>query len=194
MRTVSVFDFDGTLTHKDTMIEFVKFTRGPLSLYFGLIVLAPLIALMKLRLYPNYRLKEIFFSLFFKGEQYNTFKAWGERFAARVNEFTNQDTIQILSEHCKNGGTIYVVTASITEWVIPWCRQHGIKNVLGTTIEVKNNKLTGKFLSKNCYGIEKVRRLLAVEPNREEYFLYAFGDSRGDREMINFADKGVYIK
>jgi phosphoserine phosphatase len=44
------------------------------------------------------------------------------------------------------------------------------------------------FISKNCYGQEKVNRLLEVEPDRKNYYLYAYGDSRGDREMLAFAD------
>ena len=56
-----------------------------------------------------------------------------------------------------------------------------------------NGNLTGRFLSKNCYGPEKVNRLLRVKPERDAYVLYAYGDSRGDKEMIEFADKGQYI-
>ena len=54
--------------------------------------------------------------------------------------------------------------------------------------------MTGNFLSRNCYGEEKVRRLLELEPNRNSYILYAYGDSKGDKELIEFADKGWYNK
>ena len=61
-------------------------------------------------------------------------------------------------------------------------------------IRNKNRKLTGNFSSKNCYGQEKVNRLLEKEPDRTNYILYAYGDSAGDKEIIEFADYGYYIK
>ena len=85
-----------------------------------------------------------------------------------------------------------MVSASIDEWVRPFCKTLGVKDVLCTEIEVnKNGIITGRFLNNNCYGQEKVNRLLQVEPEREAYFLYAYGDSRGDKEMLGFADKGT---
>lgn len=49
-----------------------------------------------------------------------------------------------------------------------------------------NGILTGRFLSANCYGQEKVNRLLEKEPERDSYILYAYGDSRRDRELLAF--------
>jgi phosphoserine phosphatase len=64
--------------------------------------------------------------------------------------------------------------------------------VLGTQIEVIDGKLTGRFLSKNCYGQEKVNRILSLYPNRQDYHLTAYGDSRGDKEMLAFADESYF--
>jgi phosphoserine phosphatase len=64
--------------------------------------------------------------------------------------------------------------------------------VLGTQIEVADGSLTGRFLTKNCYGQEKVKRLLEQYPDRREYHLTAYGDSRGDKEMLAFADESYY--
>lgn len=66
--------------------------------------------------------------------------------------------------------------------------------VIGTKIEVdKEDLVMGGLLSKNCYGEENVNRLLQVEPRRDEYNLYAYGDSRGDKEMLVFSDEGVMV-
>lgn len=74
-------------------------------------------------------------------------------------------------------------------------KQYVLSNVLGTKIEIDlSGKLTGNFSSKNCYGQEKVNRLLEKEPDRTNYILYAYGDSAGDKEIIEFADYGYYIK
>jgi phosphoserine phosphatase len=64
--------------------------------------------------------------------------------------------------------------------------------VVGTQIEVKDGRLTGRFLTKNCYGQEKVNRLLSLYPHRQDYCLVAYGDSRGDKELLSFADESHF--
>ena len=44
----------------------------------------------------------------------------------------------------------------------------------------------------NCYGEEKVKRLLQLYPERTEYWLTAYGDSRGDTELLDFANESYY--
>ena len=64
--------------------------------------------------------------------------------------------------------------------------------VLATQAALAHDRLTGRSLSPNCYGSEKVRRLLQRFPDRQQYRLTAYGDSRGDREMLAFADEAHY--
>jgi len=192
MRSITVFDFDGTITKKDTLLEFIKFCKGRKSFIIGFLLYSPLLIAYKIGLYPNWKVKQKIFSYFFKGMKYDTFCDFGERFALKINSFINENIFEKLKEHMAKGDDIYVISASIKEWVSPWCKNLGIENVLGTQIEVINGTITGAFKSKNCYGQEKVNRLLEKEPNRNEYFLTAYGDSRGDKEMLEFADKGCF--
>lgn len=195
MRTIAVFDFDGTLTQKDTFIEFIRYCHGSFNLYLGLIILFPYLVSYKLKLYPNYKAKQKVFSFFFKGMKYEDFFKKGNSFASIISSFLKQQQIEILKEHQKQGHDIYIVSASIKEWVKPWCKQNGINNVICTEIEIDNNKqLTGKLKTKNCYGTEKVKRFAEIESSRENYYLYAYGDSEGDKEILNFADKGIMCK
>ena len=84
---------------------------------------------------------------------------------------------------------VLIVSASIDNWVQPFFPE---VKVVGTQVEVKDGHLTGRFLTKNCYGQEKVDRILAIYRHRQEYELIAFGDSRGDKEMLDFADEAHY--
>ena len=43
-------------------------------------------------------------------------------------------------------------------------------------------------MGKNCWGTEKVRRLQELVGSKEGYVLYAYGDTRGDRELLEYAD------
>ena len=119
----------------------------------------------------------------------------GEQFSNEIELIVRPKAFLAIKEHLENGDKVIVISASIYEWVFPWCNKNGIESALCTTIEVNNNGcLTGKLLSENCYGSEKVKRLLELESDRSSYYLYAYGDSRGDKELIEFADKGWYNK
>ena len=89
---------------------------------------------------------------------------------------------------------VIIVSASIENWILPWAEKEGIEIVLATQIEVnEEERLTGYFSSPNCYGKEKVKRILEMYPNRENYILIAYGDSSGDFDMLSFADNGYII-
>lgn len=191
-RNIAAFDFDGTLTTRDSFLAFIKFACGTVSYYAGLVRYAPQLALMLLHLYPNSKAKQRLFSHFFKGWQYSWFKALGEDFTVVIDTMRNEPVIQRLQEHIDRGDTVYIVSASLPEWITPWCSKLGVKHVLATEVEVDDDgRLTGRFKTPNCRGQEKVNRLLAVEPDRQNYHLTAYGDSRGDRELLALADQSI---
>ena len=193
-RCIAVFDLDGTLTTKDTLLEFIKFACGVPRFYWGFLLFCPILILMKLHLFPNWKAKQMIFSHFFKGWEYNDFKAKGQLFANEIEKMENRKMLEKLNDHLNHSDVVYVISASIFEWVQPWCEKIGISRVLATQIEVDaNGIISGRFATKNCYGKEKVRRLLEVEPERRSYILYAYGDSRGDKEMIAFSDYGSEV-
>ena len=106
------------------------------------------------------------------------------------------------------------MSASIDNWVRPFFATQGIGEVevLGTKVEEKDGCLTGRFSTANCYGAEKVRRISktlssksdeekpsgeakkpALSFDRSRYHITAYGDSRGDKEMLAFADEGHLV-
>ena len=194
MRKIYAFDFDGTLTTKDTLLEFIRFAKGSGQMFRGFLLFSPLLILMKLHLFPNWKVKQKIFSYFFKGMKIDDFNALCTRFAEQNKHLLRPAGIEkvrqtIAEEHT----TVLIISASIDNWVRPFFDEIDKKTqVLGTQIEIKEGRLTGQFTTKNCYGEEKVNRLTALYPHREAYYLIAFGDSRGDKELLAFADKGFY--
>ena len=83
-------------------------------------------------------------------------------------------------------------SASICNWILPWAQSVDIENVIGTEIEVKEGVITGKFKGENCYGVEKVKRFLELYPYRDTYQLYVYGDSSGDKPLLDIADFPFY--
>ena len=198
MKKIVAFDFDGTLTTKDTLIAFIRYACGTGALILGFLRYLPLLVLMKLRLYPNYKAKQKVFSHFFKGMALEEFDALCQRFAKDNQHLLRPQAVEAVSQALNEGAEVLIISASIDNWVRPFFNTEGFNtegrsvNIIGTQIEVIDGKLTGRFLTKNCYGQEKVNRLLALHPNRTDYHLTAYGDSRGDKELLAFADASHY--
>ena len=189
MRQIVAYDFDGTLTTKDTLIEFIRYACGTGAFVKGFLSYAHLLVLMKLGLYPNWKAKQKVFSYFFEGMKIEEFDGLCQRFAKDNQHLLRPKGIEAIQQALDKGAEVLIVSASIGNWVKAF---FNTLCVVGTQIEIKDGLLTGRFLTKNCYGQEKVNRILALYPNRSEYHLTAYGDSRGDKELLAFADESDY--
>lgn len=191
MRAIAFFDFDGTLYKKDSLIEFTKFSKGNISFYMGLLVLLPYIIGLKLRLYSNEKAKIKFINYFFRNYKYDDFNILCKNFSLKkIEQDLTKDTYTKFLNHIKDNDLVYIVTASIPEWIEPWSNQFGV-SVIGTNIEIKNNILTGKFSTKNCFGIEKVNRIKEQINLNEFEEIYVYGNGKGDLEMLNLSKSPI---
>lgn len=192
-KKIYCFDFDGTLTTSDTLLEFIKYAKGRGRFLMVFLMYSPLLVLMKLHLYPNWKAKQQIFAHLFAGMRIEKFDALCRGFAEESQHLLRPKGITLMHEALVAGAQVFIVSASIDNWVRPFFDIRNLKGVqvLGTQIEVEDGKLTGRFKSNNCYGKEKVHRIAEVLKSfeRSEYEIEAFGDSRGDKEMLAFADK-----
>lgn len=201
-KKVYLFDFDGTLTSADTLLEFIRYACGRRRFFIGFALFSPLLVLMKLHLYPNYRAKQRLFAWYFKGMLIDNFDLVCRRFAHHNQRLMRQKALDRLREIFHNNENLCVVSASIDNWVRPFFdniskASRSDFRVIGTEVEVDTDGvLTGRFRTHNCYGVEKVRRVLEAMPqlksNRDDFWVVACGDSRGDKELLEFADEAHF--
>ena len=190
---VYAFDFDGTMTKKDTFLAFIEYAKGYGKTFWGFFLFSPILILMKLRLFPNWKAKQMVFSWFFKGMNINEFNQICHEFADRNQRIIRTEGWDTIRKALANGEQVIIITASIENWVKPFFKEFGNQiKVEGTKIDVRINQITGQFLTQNCYGVEKTKRLKEVFPYRQAYELIAFGDSDGDRYLLNEADESHY--
>ncbi len=195
MRRYSLFDFDGTITSKDTLFDFISFTYGKRGLIKCLLLNIFNLALYALKLRSNEKTKEILLSTVIKGTDSVTFEQMCQRYSmTRIPQITKKQTIAIIESHKSNGDTLYIVSASPEDWIRPWALENGFSLVIATKLEKKGGFITGKFSSKNCHGTEKVNRLEEIIKHRENAYIFAYGDSKSDKPMLEYADEGYYIK
>lgn len=187
------FDFDGTITTKDTFIAFIRFVKGDLRTFLGLLLYAPILIMMKLKLYPNWKAKQQLFTYFFKGMNIKEFKLKCNEFARHNKTLIRPLALIEIQKALKEGEKVIIITANIDMWVRPFFSELDKDiRIIGTKIEEKEGKVTGHFITRNCYGAEKVNRLKEIMPNRNSYELISYGDSRGDKELLEYADKGYF--
>ena len=198
---VYTFDFDGTLTTRDTLLLFIRFVCGRWGFVAVFLRYAPLLLLMKLKLYPNWRVKQKVFAHCFAGMTTETFNDYCRSFARKYGSCVlRSEGLATVRKALDEGATVMIVSASVDNWVRPFFDDilTTLSNptafvVLGTEVEAIDGRLTGQFKSRNCYGAEKVHRLSAQLPaQREDCYIVAFGDSRGDKEMLQYADEAHY--
>lgn len=194
---IKIFDFDGTITNRDTLIWFIIHACGWRRFLTGFALHAPILVLMKLRLCSNYRAKQRIFKWFFGGMPVAQFNTLCRNFAADRQDLLRPEAVKEMADTLAGGGKVYIVSASIDNWVSQFAAHiapHSATRpiVIGTRAEECGGRLTGRFITPNCYGAEKVRRIKDYITCREDFYIIAYGDSRGDKEMLEYADERHY--
>lgn len=92
-----------------------------------------------------------------------------------------------VQEHKRRGHRLVLVSASPALYLTVWAARAGFDAVLATELEFRDGRVSGRLATPNCWGAEKVRRLQQWFGSDHPHVLYAYGDSRGDREMLALA-------
>lgn len=190
MGRIAIFDFDGTLYRGDSFFDFSRFALGwPRLLWCGLKTM-PWLAAWKLKLISGGQAKERLFGSLFRGMRLDDFARLGEEYACTINQQPqvrlNADVVAKLYKALNEGMTVVIATASISQWVAPWARLHGVNHVIATEVETdKDGVLTGRFSTANCQGEEKKRRLLEAIPDLEECETWGYGNMPDDGPMLS---------
>lgn len=189
---LALFDFDGTITKNDSFLMFIRFAFGDTYFMLGIIALAPHLLAYKLKLIPNYVAKQKMISFFFKGMKKDKFNSLATIYSKNhIDKIVKKTALNRLNWHKKKGHKVVIVSASIENWLRPWCKKNKI-DLLATKIEVKNDILTGNLSSKNCFASEKVTRIKKKYNLCQYELIYGYGDSKGDNEMLALANKKYY--
>lgn len=186
-KRLALFDFDGTLTRRDTLFEFILFYHGLFKFIFGFAVLSPMLVIFKLGFIKNQKAKELTLRYFFRNTGVEDFNAKCRAFVQQVMpKLVRPVAMEILKKHKEEGATVIVISASPENWVKLWCDQLGVR-CCATHLEVIERKLTGQIKGNNCYGPEKVNRIKDIVTVADYQEVHAYGDSRGDKEMLGLA-------
>jgi phosphatidylglycerophosphatase C len=189
---IVAFDFDGTLTVRDSFTGFLKWRAGTGRYALGLVKLAPN-ALAYVFHRDRGRIKQAAVREFLRGVPREQLEADAREFAERVShKLLRPDAVAAWRRWRGEPVRLVIVTASPDLIVAPFARALGADALLGTELAFDaEGQVTGDFATANCRGPEKVARLKAAfGPDLE--VKAAYGDTGGDREMLAMAETAGY--
>jgi phosphatidylglycerophosphatase C len=186
---IVAFDFDGTLTVRDSFRAFLRWRGGAGDYYAGMARMAP--AAFSYLFDRNLTaLKAAMVRVWLSGLPRKVLEAEAAEFAAVAAPLLlRPDALKVWRRHRAEGARMVIVTASPEVIVAPFARGLGAELILGTRLVYDaDDRVSGDIDGRNCRGPEKVRRLKdALGP--DVVIAAAYGDTEGDREMLDFAEE-----
>jgi phosphatidylglycerophosphatase C len=189
---IAFFDFDGTITTKDTLLEIIKYRHGRWKFLLGFLLNSPWLVAFKLGIISNQLAKEKVLRYFFGNMPAASFKQMASTFAATVvPTLVRPRAQQEINKLQEAGYEVVVVTASAEDWIADWCRRMNLQ-LIATKLEVKDDRITGRIAGLNCHGEEKVRRIRAQYQLDQYRSIICYGDSSGDQPMLALGTTRFY--
>jgi phosphatidylglycerophosphatase C len=196
---LAVFDFDGTLTTKDSLLPFFRSLYPTGQWLARLSACVPAMAGYATGLLSNHQITTALTRRFLAGVPLDTAEERARRFA--VEELTaleNDEAMRRLREHQSQGHRVVIASANLELYIRHWASLRNAGEVVATRLAVhagaagRTARLSGELDGPACHGPEKARRLAAHVGDTSRYEVYAYGDSRGDRELLAQADHPAY--
>ena len=188
-REIVVFDFDGTITTKDTFALFLRYYAGTIQWVCNILKLLPIFIAYGLRIIDRNTVKIHVIRKFFKNASVTDLDERAQRFAREVIPGLIRPLAQLeLDRKKQHAESLYICSASITPYLQVWGRDQNIGNILATELEQNGSRYTGEIKGWNVWGEGKIRRIHSEFAPEIVHIKEAYGDSRGDRELLHAAD------
>jgi phosphatidylglycerophosphatase C len=195
---VAAFDFDGTLSRRDNFVPFLRYFAGTAATGRAFAVgAAHLLTAGRSRWSRNDMKAEVLQQLVAGREVADLHDAAREFAADVVARHLRAEAVERADWHRVQGHRLVIVSASLGAYLRPIARHLRFDAVLATELEVgPDGFLTGRMRGENVRGPEKARRIdewIARELPDATPFVWAYGDSSGDKELWARADRAVRL-
>ena len=192
MANLALFDFDGTITTRETMAAFMYRAVPARRQAWGRLLLAPWVAGYKCGVVSGVSVRAAVVRVGFAGVALASVQAHGAAFADEaLPPLLRPEVMARIRWHQQQGDTVAVVSGGLDAYLAPWCCLHGLALVC-STLEHRDGRLTGRYQGAQCVGEEKARRVRATYDLAHYGRVYAYGDTHEDLALLDLAHHRFY--
>ena len=193
---VAYFDFDGTLTTKDTLVPFVLYATGWIKFILNLPRICIVVFLYLFKFIDNENAKERFLTIMLKGVSEDNLELEAKNFSlTKLDKYIKPEIYTKLEYHQEHKHNVILISANLAIYLRYWIKKHSLTDVIATEIEFINGVTTGRLATRNCYGEQKNIRLkkYLADKNLNFVYSYGYGNSAGDFELLKAVDEGYWV-
>ena len=182
---IAVFDVDGTLPRGDCLWLAARRAKSSWGQVVAVLACLPWLISWQLRLVSTGRFKQQVIAAFGICEAVNRAEAAGREdwLLDDLQVQINPEALQRLHWHQKRGDRVLLCSASPRLLLQPLADWLGVE-LLCTEMQRRDGRWRPLLASENCKGPEKVRRLSQHLGPLDALTIEAYGDSKGDRELL----------
>lgn len=189
---LALFDFDGTITDRETMPTFMRAAVRPHRKLLGSIFLLPLILGYKAGLVSGTVIRAVICRVGFWRIPIRELETCGRQFARDVLPTTlRPQAMERIAWHRSRGDTVVVVSGGLDLYLRHWCEEHGVE-LLCSVLEQRHGRFTGRYRGSQCVRGEKARQVQKHFPLSRFSRVFAYGDTPEDRELLAMAHEPFF--
>lgn len=192
-KNLAIFDFDGTISKKDSTNFFLKNSFGRIYFFYGYYVrFIHLYILSKIGLYNFIKLKEKRISFFLKNIPSKKFNQFVRKFNNHFfKSHLKLTALNRLDWHKKRNHRIVILSATLQPLLSEWSLANHY-TLIANNLSFQNDTLTGSFERPDCSYDEKVVRLKEVIDLDNFEYIYGYGDTPSDLCFLNVVDESYF--
>jgi HAD superfamily hydrolase (TIGR01490 family) len=192
---LAVFDLDGTITRRDTLLPYVLgFLRSRPWRLGGLVGALPVLVDFGLGRADHGDVKSRFIRTTLGGASRQELMRWTARFVPQLTAGgLHQEALEHITRHQRAGDRLVLMSASTDLYVPAIGEALGFADVICTELCWDADRLNGKLASPNRRGAEKT---LVFQELRQRYpgrQTVAYGNARSDLGHLKLADEAFLV-
>jgi len=188
---LALFDFDGTLTTRETFPDFMRYAVARPRLLVGGVLLAPVVFGYRRGWVAGNPTRASIVQVGLRGVDAARLRAQGDAFARdRLPAVLRPEAMARLAWHRERGDRVVVVSGGLDVYLAPWCAAQGVE-LLCSVLAERDGRITG-YAGAQCIGEEKVRRVRALCDPQAYAAIHAYGDTHEDLAMLAMAHHRTY--
>lgn len=188
---LALFDFDHTITDRDSYAGFLRRIATPDALKQARWKIGPWLLAYRATLVSAEALRRRVTGLAFAGRDAGEVGRLAQTYAEEaLPAMLRPEMMQRIAWHQAQGHEVAVVSASLDAYLRTWCERHGITGLICNALAAKEGRLTGEYAGGEI-GMRKAALIHQHHDLSRYHRIHAYGDSREDRPILALAQAQI---